>query len=144
VSTLRGVEAWVLRVAAVLVGTVIVVTTQLIAAFLTPFRIGSTAVPISWAIVVVGIVVGLSITRYGSGTAGATVIPAVAWFATIFPLSSRTSEGDLVVAGTWVGYGLLLVGMLTIVVTLAVTVVTPGSRRPVDLLNPAPGRGFVP
>ncbi|GAA0283749.1 hypothetical protein [Cryptosporangium japonicum] len=120
---------WPLRVAAVLVGTLLVVTTELIAAFLTPFRIGTTPIPISWVIVVVGIVLGLSVTRYGAGHGGATIIPAVAWFLTIFPLSTRTSEGDLVVQGDWVGYGLLLLGMLTIVVTLAVTVVIPRSPR---------------
>jgi len=133
-----------LRIAAVLVGTVITVATELIAAFLTPFRIGGVTTPVSWAIIVVGIVLGLSITRYGSGVPGATIVPAVAWFAAIFPLSSRTSEGDLVVPGTWVGYGVLLVGMLTIVATLAVTVVLPRSRRPVDLMNPARGGGVVP
>ena len=135
---------WPLRVASVLVGTVIVMSTELIAAFLTPFRIGGTTVPISWLIVVVGIVLGLSITRYGSGHGGATVIPAVAWFVTIFPLSSRSAEGDLVVQGDWVGYGVLLIGMLAVVLTLAVTVVMPRSRRPVDLLNPSRGSGIVP
>lgn len=135
---------WSVRVAAVLVGTVIVVATELVAAFLTPFRIGATSVPISWVIVVVGIVLGLSITRYGSGHGGATVIPAVVWFVMIIPLSSRTAEGDLVVQGDWVGYGVLLIGMLAVVVTLAVTVVIPRSRRPVDLLDPPPGRGLMP
>lgn len=120
---------WPLRVAAVLVGTLLVVTTELIAAFLTPFRIGTTPAPISWVICVLGIVVGLSVARFGSGRAGAAIIPAVAWFLTIFPLSTRTAEGDLIVQGDWVGYGLLLIGMLTIIVTLAVTVVIPRSPR---------------
>ncbi|MFG1928204.1 hypothetical protein [Cryptosporangium sp. NPDC048952] len=119
---------WPLRVAAVLVGTLIVVTTELIAAFLTPFRIGATPIPISWVIVVVGIVLGLFVTRYGSGQGSLTIVPAVAWFVTIFPLSTRTAEGDLVVQGDWVGYGILLIGMLTIVATLAVTVVIPRSQ----------------
>lgn len=131
---------WPLRIAAVLVGTLIVTTTELIAAFLTPFRIGSTPVPISWAIVVVGIVLGLGVTRYGSGLGGATVIPAVAWFVTIFPLSSRTSEGDLVIKGDWVGYGVLLIGMAAVVLTLFATV----ARRPADLPNPASGHRVVP
>jgi hypothetical protein len=135
---------WPLRVASVLVGTLIVVTTELVAAFLTPFRIDATPVPISWVIMVVGIVLGLSITRYGSGHGGATVIPAMVWFVTIFPLTSRTAEGDLIVQGDWVGYGVLLIGMLAVVVTLAVTVVMPRSRRPVDLLNPPRGSGIVP
>ncbi|WP_073258781.1 hypothetical protein [Cryptosporangium aurantiacum] len=120
---------WALRIAAVLVGTVITVTSEVIAAFLTPFRIGAQLIPISWAIVVIGVVLGVAITRYGSGVAGATAIPAVAFFLVLWPLSSRTSEGDVVVPGTWVGYGVLLLGLMAIVGTVAVTMSVSRPRR---------------
>jgi hypothetical protein len=131
----------VLRIAAVLVGTVIVLTTEMIAAFLTPFRLGGVLVPISWPVVVAGAIVGVLITGYGAGTGAATAVPALAWFVALWPLTSSTAEGDLVVPGTWVGYGMLLLGMLGIAVALVVTVVVPKTRRRPD---PPPLRGSVP
>ncbi|GAA3385931.1 hypothetical protein [Cryptosporangium minutisporangium] len=124
-----AVAEWALRIAAVLVGTVITVTTEVIAAFLTPFRLGGTLIPISWVIVVAGVVLGVTITRYGSGIAGATAVPALAWFLVLWPLSSSTAEGDLVVPGTWVGYGVLLLGLLAIVGTVAVSMAMSRPRR---------------
>ena len=119
---------WVLRIAAVLVGTVLLVVTATIAAFLSAFRVGATLVPISWAVAVAGIVVGLWVTWYGSQVNGLTGIPALAWFGAMLWLSSKRAEGDLAVQGNWVGYGLLLLGMVAIIVTIAAFVMRPQRR----------------
>lgn len=124
-----AVTEWVLRVTATLVGTVVAVTSEVMAAFLTPFRIGDVLAPVSWVVVVVGAVAGVVIARYGSGTLGATAFPAVAWFVVFWPLSSPTDAGDVVVPGTWVGYGVLLLGLGGIAAALLVTVVVPRARR---------------
>ncbi|MFI5956470.1 hypothetical protein [Cryptosporangium sp. NPDC051539] len=119
---------WVLRISAVFVGTVLIAVTAILAAFLTPFAIGTTPIPISWVITVAGIVAGIWVTGYGSGVTLLTGIPALAWFGVMLTLSSKTSEGDLPVVGNWVGYGLLLIGMAAIIVTIA-AFVTSTARR---------------
>lgn len=112
----------------------LVLTTVLLAlwgAFLVPFRIGGTLVPVCWAVALVG---NLSVGRAGgrlAGSAGAAV-PGAVWLVVVVPLSSQRSEGDLVVPGTTVGLVFLLVGALASAVAYASTVLrprTPTARR---------------
>ena len=78
-------------------------------AFLVPFRVGGTLVPVSWVLAVVGnVALGRAGGRLG-GTTGA-VVPGVVWLGFALVLSSQRSEGDLVVPGTAVGVGFLLTG----------------------------------
>ena len=78
-------------------------------AFLVPFRVGGTLVPVSWAVAVVGnVALGRAGGRLG-GTTGA-VVPGAVWLGLALVLSSQRSEGDLVVPGTAVGVGFLLAG----------------------------------
>jgi hypothetical protein len=66
------------------------------------------------------------VARYGGGTGLATLLPVVAWFYTLYRLTSVTSGGDLVVPGTWVGYGLFLAGIASVFAAIFYLVIRPG------------------
>jgi len=99
-------------------------------AFLVPLRVGGTAVPVSWAVAVVGN--GL-LGWYGGqllGRAGAAG-PGLLWLAVALTLGSKRGEGDLVVPGSTIGLVFLLVGAVTSAVAYGVA--SPGgptSRSP--------------
>jgi hypothetical protein len=100
-------------------------------AFLVPFRVGGTLVPVSLVIAVVGnVLVGRAASRLaGSGGALAT---AVLWIGLTLVLSSRRAEGDVVVPGSTVGTGFLLAGALASAVAYGAAVLRPtpaGARR---------------
>jgi hypothetical protein len=84
-------------------------------AFLTPFRVGATLVPVA-LLVAVGGNAALSwfawtVTR--SRVLG--VLPGLVWVALSFLASSRTTEGDLVLTGNnWVATVYLLAGAATV------------------------------
>lgn len=80
-------------------------------AFLVPFRIGATLVPVCWVLALVGNVL---LGRAGGRLIGrtGTVVPALVWLAIAFTLGSRRTEGDLVVTGNTVGLGFLLAGAI--------------------------------
>ncbi|HEV2087241.1 MAG TPA: hypothetical protein VGR21_02900 [Cryptosporangiaceae bacterium] len=135
-------SAWVdpalerlISAAGIVLATVFAVVMALCASFLVPLRIGTVPVPLAWAVAVVGTATPVWFARYTAGTRWAAVVPAFAWFCAVLPMTARTAEGDVVVAGTWVGYGTLLVGAGTLVASLFVAVVAPTpdtiwSRRP--------------
>ena len=93
-------------------------------AFLVPFRVGGTLVPVSWAVAVVG---NLAVGRAGARLAGSTgaVVPGVLWLGLVFTLSSRRAEGDLVVPGTTVGLVFLLAGAVASAVAYGLAVLRP-------------------
>jgi hypothetical protein len=122
------VTKWVLGILATLVGTVIVVASEVLAGFLTPVRVGSVYLPISWVIVVLGVFAGVLLARHGADSGAATIVPVIAWFYTLFKLTTATQAGDLVVPGTWVGYGMLLLGVTAMLIALYVAVVRPDLR----------------
>ena len=99
-------------------------------AFLVPLRIGGTAVPVCWAVAVVGNGLlgwwgGKLLGRLGA--AG----PGVLWLAIALTLGSKRGEGDLVVPGSATGLVFLLVGAVASAVAYGAT--SPGglpSRSP--------------
>ena len=100
-------------------------------AFLVPFRVGGTLVPVSLVIAVVGNVL---VGRAGARVAGSTgaVVPGLLWVALTLVLSSRRAEGDVVVPGSTVGMGFLLAGALASAVAYGAAVLRPdprGARR---------------
>jgi hypothetical protein len=105
----------------------LVVLTVLLAlwgAFLVPFRVGGTLVPVSLVIAVVGnVLVGRAAARLaGSGGALAT---GVLWLGVAFVLSSRRAEGDVVVPGSTVGTAFLVSGALASAVAYGAAVLRP-------------------
>ena len=78
-------------------------------AFLVPFRLGGTPVPVSWAIALGGnLLLGAWAGRL-LGRAGAAVV-GLLWLFLAFTLGSTREEGDLVVPGDLLGLGFLLLG----------------------------------
>lgn len=113
-----------LSYALVLVLTVLLV---LWGAFLVPLRVGGVPVP-------VGLVLALAtvpLCRAGGRVLGSrwgAAGPGVLWLAVAVALSGRRREGDLVVTGSLLGLGFLVLGMLGAAVVV-------GAWRP-----PAPAR----
>jgi hypothetical protein len=93
-------------------------------AFLVPFRVGGTLVPVSLVIAVVGNVL---VGRAGARVAGSTgaVVPGLLWVAVTLVLSSRRAEGDVVVPGDAVGLAFLLTGALASAVAYGAAVLRP-------------------
>jgi hypothetical protein len=85
-------------------------------AFLVPLRVGGALVPVSWLLVAVGNV-GLVVAGRRLAGVGGAAVPALLWLAMALLLTSRRTEGDLVVVSSYVGYGYLLVGALAAAVT---------------------------
>ena len=100
-------------------------------AFLVPFRVGGTLVPVSLVIAVVGnVLVGRAASRL-AGSTGA-LLTGVLWVGLTLVLSSRRAEGDVVVPGSTVGMGFLLAGALASAVAYGAAVLRPaadGARR---------------
>ena len=93
---------------------VVLVLTVLLAlwgAFLVPFRVGGVLVPLCWVVVAVG---NVGVALLGSrlvGSLGAAV-PGLLWLGLVAVLLPRKSEGDLVLPGTYVALGYLIVGAI--------------------------------
>jgi hypothetical protein len=109
---------------------VLVLTVQfaLWGAFLVPFRVGATLVPVSWLIAVAGnVAVGLAGARL-AGRIGAA-IPALLWLGLAFTLGARRAEGDLIVVGSVTGLGFLVAGALTSAVMYGLAAGSQTARR---------------
>ena len=97
-------------------------------AFLVPFRLGGALVPVAWAVALLG---NLALGRAGARLAGTTgaLVPGLVWLGLVFVLSSRRTEGDVVVPGTLVGTGFLLTGVLASAVAYGLAVVRPSGSQ---------------
>ncbi len=104
-----------LRIAGTAVAVVASALVAVYGAFLTPYRVGATLVPISLVIGIAGNVAviwfGYTVTR----SRALALAPAAVWVILSFVASSRTREGDLVLISTdWVATAYLLTGAATI------------------------------
>ena len=91
---------------------VVVVLTVLLAlwgAFLVPFRVGGALVPLCWVVAAAGNVGVALLGRRLVGSAGAAV-PGLLWLVLVIVLVPRKTEGDLVLPGSYVALGYLLIG----------------------------------
>lgn len=95
-------------------GLVLVLAVELAVwgAFLVPLRVAGVVVPLSWLVAVVGnAAVGRAGGRLG-GRLGAGV-PGLLWLGVVMLLTSRRTEGDVVVPAGIVGLVFLVAGALT-------------------------------
>ena len=94
--------------------------------FLVPFRVSGTLVPVSWAIAVIG---NLALGRAGAHLLGSTgaLLPGLLWLAVTLTLAGRRPEGDVVVPGTAVGMGFLLLGAVASAVAYGSAALRPRS-----------------
>ena len=97
------------RVASYAVVLVLTVLLTLWGAFLVPFRVGGVLVPLSWVVAAVG---NVGVALLGSRLAGSlgAAVPGLLWLGLVATLLPRKTEGDLVLPGTYVALGYLLVG----------------------------------
>jgi hypothetical protein len=95
-------------------------------AFLVPFRVGGTLVPVSILIAVVGnVLVGRAAARL-AGSSG-PLLTGVLWVGLTLVLSSRRAEGDVVVPGSSVGMAFLAAGALASAVAYGAAVLRPAA-----------------
>jgi hypothetical protein len=80
--------------------------------FLTPFRIGSTLIPISLAIAIGGPAVVMWFGYETTGHKLGVILPGLAWVAAIIPAVDNTAEGDFVLTQQWVAILYLLLSPL--------------------------------
>ena len=89
---------------------------------LVPVRVGTTVVPVSVALAVLGNVCVPVLSRRAVPATVAAVLPALAWVATVLFLSQARPEGDVLLVGStplvYVTYALLGVGIVTLMVTV--------------------------
>ena len=99
-------------------------------AFLVPFRVAGVLVPVSWVLAVVGnVLLGRAAGRL-AGRSGPLLV-GLLWVVLVLVLSGRRAEGDVIVPGTWVGTGFLLVGAGTSAIAYGVGQVSgPPRGRP--------------
>jgi hypothetical protein len=93
----------VFRVLGVIVGVALGVMTSLWAAVLTPLYIGSVRSPLAVIVALVSNVAIVYFTYVVTRHRGLALLPGVAWVIVMFLALTKTSGGDLIVTGTWVG-----------------------------------------
>jgi hypothetical protein len=83
--------------------------------FLTPFRIGTTLVPISLVIAIVGNIVVIWFAYVVTRNRVLAIIPGAVWLVLSFLASSRTAAGDLLlISSDWVASLYLVCGPIAI------------------------------
>jgi hypothetical protein len=98
-------------------------------AFITPFRIGATLVPVALPLAIVGNLALIWFAYRVTGNKFLGLLPGLIWIALSFVWSSRSTEGDLVLFDSnWVATAYLLTGAATIGVCAYRMIVPP--RRP--------------
>jgi hypothetical protein len=106
-------DATWLKIVGAVVATGLGAVLGLTEAFLSPLRIATVYVPIS---LVLAVLLNPALAWYAvdvTGRKAAAALPAVAWCAVWFMAASKTTEGDLIIAGgNWVGLVTLLAGPL--------------------------------
>lgn len=93
----------VFRILGVIVGVALGAVTAVLAAVLTPLYIGSVRSPLAVIVALVGNAAITYFTYVVVRHAGLALLPGVAWLVVMFLALTKTSEGDLIVTGTWVG-----------------------------------------
>ncbi|WP_051467968.1 DUF6113 family protein [Actinomadura oligospora] len=89
------------------------------------WTVGSWPLPsLGLCVVLFGLVLGAG---FGMGTKLGAVVPAAAWMIVTFVMSSKQSEGDLVIPGTTPGYVYIIGGM---VAALLAIVLVPSRGAP--------------
>jgi len=121
----QGPEPLWVRLAGLGVACLGALVVAVLGAFLTPFRIGSILIPISLLFVVAGLTVVIRFAHAVTDHVGLSLVPGALWLVVSLVLSSRTTEGDLVlIQQNWVATVYMLVGSVTVGV-LAFRMIVP-------------------
>ncbi|MDQ1732504.1 MAG: hypothetical protein QOK10_2663 [Pseudonocardiales bacterium] len=104
-----------------------------IAILLVPFRVGASLVPIAVVLAIAGNIVLPRLARDLNGSIAAALAPVLAWIVVLAALSSTRPEGDVLLPGggsvQFVSYGVMLGGLFTGLVSIAVMASTKHPRR---------------
>lgn len=118
----------VLAVSGCAVATLAMVVGTGVAAFLTPYRIGTVLVPIS---IVITALVNVAAVRFASAISRRKwpiLGPGLAWLVVVVWAAFPTSEADLIIPGNWVGLGVMLIGASALTVAIAGVVLNDQSH----------------
>jgi hypothetical protein len=86
-----------------------------VGALYSPFRIGGVLLPLSVLIVVAGMILLIRFTYDATGHKWLSLVPGVVWLALTVMVSSRRTEGDLLLAqANWVATAYLFAGSITL------------------------------
>jgi hypothetical protein len=111
-----------LAVLSVVLFMAIAVLSAVIEVVLVPVRVGTTVVPVSVALAVLGNFCVPVLSRRAVPNTISAVLPALAWVATVLFLSQARPEGDVLLVGSYplayVTYALLGVGIVTAMVAV--------------------------
>jgi hypothetical protein len=100
-----------LQGAGLVVALALAVIVAIYGAFLTPYRIGTTLVPVSLLIGVVGNFACIWLAYYVTRRRLISLLPGAVWIIITFLASMRTHEGDLLlISSDWVASAYLLAG----------------------------------
>lgn len=102
--------AIVMRVLGVLVGLGLGAASAVAEAVMTPLYIGSVRSPVAAILALLGNAAIVYFTYVVTRHAGLALLSGVAWLAVMVLALTKTSEGDLIVTGTWVGGLTFLLG----------------------------------
>jgi hypothetical protein len=115
-TTLRALDL-ALQVAGLIVAVALAVVVAIYGAFLTPYRVGTTLVPVSLLIGIVGNFASIWLAYRVTGRKLLSLLPGAVWIVLTFLASTKTREGDLLlISSDWVASAYLLAGPLGIVI----------------------------
>jgi hypothetical protein len=102
------------EVALSVLGGVVAVVAALVTAIaeivLASLRVGGVLVGASVLLAIAANLLLVWFTHRATGARWPVLLPAIAWFAVMLVAADRTTEGDLLVLGNWVGAALIIVG----------------------------------
>jgi len=102
-----------------------------VGALYSPFRIGGVLLPLSVLIVVAGMILLIRFTYDATGHKWLSLVPGVVWLALTVMVSSRRTEGDLLLAqANWVATAYLFAGSITLGVMGYRLFLPPRSPKP--------------
>jgi hypothetical protein len=115
-STLRALDLF-LQAAGLIVAIALAVVVAIYGAFLTPYRVGTTLVPVSLLIGVAGNIGTIWLAYHVTGRKFLSLLPGAVWIILTFLASTKTHEGDLLlISSDWVASAYLLAGPVGIAV----------------------------
>lgn len=109
------------------------VLTAAIEILLIPVRVGTWYIPVAVLLAVASNIALPRLSRILTGTLAGALPPVIAWIVTLVILMSNRPEGDVLLPGggsvQWVSYGVMLGGLFTGLITVALLADTGARRR---------------
>lgn len=137
---LPALRETIFRVLGTLAGVGLGIMGAIWEAVLTPLHIGSIRSPAAVIAAVLGNAAIVFFTYFVTRRLGLALLPGAAWLIVMFLATYKTSEGDLIVTGTWVGALTFFLGCLGWAAsgyTLIIFRAASGRAKPNRLLSPS-------